>query len=88
MCFVGDSPDQGPTKWGDDEDTPDRPLLADDVDARFYLPSMQTPGRPVKEHDPRVRLRDCPERTLVTLSERARDPSGACESVSGATRVA
>jgi hypothetical protein len=88
MCFVSDSPDEGPAKWGDDEDTPDRPLTADHVDARFYLPSMQTPGRPVKELDPRVRFLDCPERTVVTLGERARDPSGACESVGGATRVA
>jgi hypothetical protein len=87
MCVVSDSPDEGPANWGDDEDTPDRPLTADDVDARFYLPSMQTPGRPVKEHDPRVRLLDRPERTVVTLGERARDPSGACDPVGAATRV-
>ena len=87
-CFVSDSPDEGPAKWGDDEDTPDRPFTADDVDARAYLPSMQAPGRPAREHDPRVPLLDCPERTLVALSERARDPSGACEPVGGATRVA
>jgi hypothetical protein len=86
-CFASDSPDEGRAEWGDDEDTPDRPFVADDVDARFYLPSMQASGRPGTEDDPRVRSLDCPERALVTLSERARDPSRACESVGRATRV-
>ena len=58
----------------------------DDVDAR--LVPLQPPADPLTELDPRVRLLDCPERTLVTLSERMRDPSGACESVGGATRLA
>ena len=87
MCVAGDSPDERPTNWGDDEDTPDRSFTADDVEARLLLPSLQVPGRPVTEHDPRVRLLDCPERTLVMLSERSRNPSGACESVGGETRV-
>ena len=85
ICFVSDSPDEGPAKWRDDEDTPDRLFTADDVDARFFV---WHPGRPLTKLDPRVRLLDCPERTLVALSERARDPSGACEPVGGATRVA
>jgi len=58
MCFVGDSPDERPTKRRDDEDTSDRSFTADDIDARPDLPSMQTPGRPVKKHDPRVRSLD------------------------------
>jgi hypothetical protein len=88
ICFVSNSPGETPAERGDDKDTPDRPFTADDVDARFDFPSMQSPRRAVKEHDPRVRLLDCPERMPVTLSERAPDPSGACKPVGGATRVA
>jgi hypothetical protein len=87
-CFVGNSPDEAAAKRWDDNDTPDRPFTADDVDARFDLPSMQPPRRAGEEDDPRVRSLDCPERMRVALRERAPDPSGACEMVGGATRVA
>ena len=87
-CLVSDRPDEGRTKRRRDEDTPDRPFPTDDVDARAYLPSTQTPGRSRNEDDPRVLLLDCPERTLLAPSERAGDPSGACESLGRATRVA
>ena len=45
-CFVSDSPDEGPTKWGDDEDTPDRPFTADDVDARASFRPCKPPADP------------------------------------------
>jgi hypothetical protein len=88
ICVVGNSPDEAPAEWWDDEDTPDRPSTADDVNARFDLTSMQSPRRAMKEDDPRVRLLDCAERMLIAPSEREPDPSGACEPVGGAARLA
>jgi hypothetical protein len=86
--LVGQPAGQARSERGHDENTPDRPLTtADDLDARVGLPSVQSAGRALAEHDPRVLCLDCPERPLVAPSKRASDPSGLSEPVGGATRV-
>jgi hypothetical protein len=85
---MGNGPDEAWAERGNDEDTPDRPFtMADHVDALLGLPSVQSTGRAVKEHDPRVQSLDCLERLFVTPSERPPDASRVCEPVGGATRV-
>jgi hypothetical protein len=87
MRFATDKPGEQRAERGDDKDSADRrSCTVDCVDASFLV---RHPGWPLTKLDPRVRSLDCPERTLVTLSERARDRSGfACEFLGGASRRA
>jgi hypothetical protein len=87
-CFARDSPDEAPIERGNNEDTTDRPSTVDDTQTRFDLPSPQSARRAGKKDDPPVGLLDCPERLLIAVSERLGDPSGACEPLGVATRVA
>jgi len=86
-CFARDRPDEAPTDRGNDEDTPDRPSLVDDTQARCDVPSMQPARRAGKQDDPPVSLLDSPERMLIAVSESLSDPSGAGEPLGPATRV-
>ena len=87
-CFARDGPDEVPTERRNDEDATDGPSTVDDTESRLDVRSMQSAFRAGKKDDPPVGLLDRPERMLIAVSERLRDPPGACEPLGVAPRVA